>query len=150
MPKKEDSPRQKFPIKTLIVVVGVVFLVFIIYFFVYKSGSQFFPSLKIEAFKLFKFESGEVVGPAEEKYSLDFDNQPLAWAVDVLDNKASNSNIILHPDIASGKIKTQSFSIHLKGASLKDFLDAYCAKAAVSNTLTWRQKEKNFIIEGEK
>lgn len=149
MARKRKAPRQKFPYRTLIIVLGIVGIVFIIYFFVYKSGSQHFPPLKIDL-KSGKFESGKVVGQLEEKYSLEFDNQPLTWAVDFIDKKASASNIVLHPDIASGKIKTQSFSIHLNGASLKEILDAYCAKAVVSATLTWRQEEKNFIIEGEK
>lgn len=150
MARKKSSPCNKFPFKTLIIVGGVILLVFIIYFFVYKSGSNSFPSLKIDAFKLFKFESGEDVGPSEEKYSLEFDNQPLLWAVEYIDKKASDVNIILHPDINSGKIKTQSFSIHLNGASLKEILDAYCAKAADSATLIWRQEGKNVFIEGLK
>ena len=150
MTRKKPSPRQKFPFKTLVVVGGVILLVFIIYFFVYKSGSNSFPSLKIDAFKLFKFESGEVVGPPEEKYSVEFDNQPLLWAIEYIDKRASDVNIVLHSDINSGKIKTQPFSLYLKGASLKEILDAYCAKAAVAATLIWRQEGKNVFIEGSK
>lgn len=137
---------RKFPYRTLIGTVGVVVLVFIIYFFVYKSGSQFFPSLKIDVLKLFKFESGEVVGPFEKKFSLEFDDQSLAWAVDRLDRMASDVNIVLHDDIVSGKVRTKPFSIHLNGANLKELLDAYCVNAAVSTALIWRQEDKNVFI----
>ena len=140
----------KFPYKTLFGIIGVVFVVFIIYFFVYKSGSQHFPYIKFDFLKIFRFESGEVVGPFEEKYSLEFDNQPLTWAAARLDKMASGANIVLDPDIVAGKVKTQPFGVHLNGASLKEILDAYCAKAAVSIILVWRKEGKNVFIEAGK
>lgn len=106
--------------------------------------------MKIEVLRLFKFQSGEVVGPFEEKYSLEFNDQPLTWAVDRLDKMASDANIVLDPDIVTGKVKTQPFGVHLNGASLKEILDAYCAKAAVSTILVWRQEDKNVFIEARK
>ena len=112
-----------------------------------KGCLTFYRSIKIEVLKLLKFESGEVVGPFETKFGLEFDDQSLTWAVDRLDRMASDVNIILQDDIVSGKVRTKPFSIHLNGANLKEILDAYCVNAAVSTTLAWRQENKNVFIE---
>jgi len=136
-----------FPHKTFIAVTGIVILVLIIFGFIYLSGSRQFPSLIIEVFKVFKFQSGEVVAPSEERYSLDFDNQPLSWAVDRLNKMAANVNIALYPDLKSGAVKTKRFSVHLNGAKLEEMLDVFCANAVADSLLTWRRDGKNIFIE---
>lgn len=136
-----------FPHRTLIAVAGVVVLVLIIFGFICLSGSRQFPSVMIEVFKLFRLQSGEVVGPSEERYSLDFDNQPLSWAVARLNKMASNVNIVLHPDLKSGAIKTKRFNVHLNGATLEEMLDVFCANAAKETNLVWLRDGKSVFIE---
>ena len=83
----------------------------------------------------------------EKKYSFDFDNQPLSWAVKQINRRASEANILLHKDLISGTVETKRFSLHLDGSTLKEILDAFCINAEVDVKLFWHQQGKNIFIE---
>ncbi len=87
--------------------------------------------------------------PREPRYSIEFENVSLAAAVLDLDRRATEVEIALSPELASGKIATKPFSISLEGATLSEVLDAFSNKAAGAVPLAWRLSGRTVIIEAQ-
>jgi hypothetical protein len=83
----------------------------------------------------------------ERRFSFNFENKPLISAVDYLNKKALEVNIVVSPDLLDGSIKTKTISVHLEDATLEDVLNAYCANAEISSRLGWSRKGKNIYIK---
>jgi len=131
----------------LIGAAAAVLIVLIIYVAIVLSGSRQFPSLVLEVFKVFRLQTSPPPGPEEPRYSLDFDDQPLTWAVERLRKMAPEVNIVLRHDVASGAVPTKRLSLHLRDARIEELLDALCANAATTMQLRWRRDGKNVVIE---
>ncbi|WP_287584057.1 SPFH domain-containing protein [Candidatus Borrarchaeum sp.] len=84
--------------------------------------------------------------PEEKRYSFDFDNQSLIWAVNYLDQIATDFDIQLDQKILSGEVKTRLFSVHLNDAKLEDIMDIFCSKAIVDIPFVWGINGKTIFI----
>ena len=85
-------------------------------------------------------------GPGEKRYSFDFDNQSLIWAVNYLDKIATDVDIQVDQRILSGEVKTKHFSVHLNDAKLEDIIEVFCSKATVDIPFVWVTKGKSIFI----
>lgn len=84
--------------------------------------------------------------PEEKRYSFDFDNQSLIWAVNYLDKMATDIDIQMDQRILSGEVKTKHFSVHLNDAKLEDIIEVFCSKATVDIPFVWVMKGKSIFI----
>jgi len=140
---------KKFPYKTLIGSIAVFLIVLTVFGFIYLSGSGNFPSLKIEVFKIFNLETDNKSVSENKKYNFSFDNQSLSWAINYLNKKAKDVNIILDSKIESGVIVTKRFSVHIDGADLDEVLDIFCSSAKKDVNILWQRDGKRIIIKSE-
>ena len=93
------------------------------------------------------FPIWRAAAPPEARYSIQFENLSLVAAVRDLDKRATEVEIVLSPDLESGKVATRRFSISLQGATLSEVLTAFCEKAGSAAPLTWRLSGRTVIIE---
>jgi len=85
-------------------------------------------------------------GPLNKRYSFDFDNQSLVWAINYLDKKATDIDIQVDDKIISGEVTTKTFSVHINNATLEEIIQIFCVKASSVKPLFWRKKGKQVFI----